>query len=188
MIPTRRLLVVALGWMFPAVLAVIWPAWLPVWKWLGWVAGGLVLIDMVWLRMQQPPLLRRRLPGRFALGEPGEVMLGLTNRSRLTARVEVFDGIPAHGVSETMPWSGVLPPEREVRVFYPVKILERGEVVFGPVQVRRVSPLGLWMRQTRHAGDETVKVYPNYEPVVRFALLAMQHRDNPLGIVRRPRQ
>jgi uncharacterized protein (DUF58 family) len=32
-----------------------------------------------------------------------------------------------------------------------------------------------------------VKVYPNYEPVLRFALLAMQHRESPMGIVRRPR-
>jgi len=32
-----------------------------------------------------------------------------------------------------------------------------------------------------------VKVYPNYEPVIRFALLAMQQRESPMGIVRRAR-
>ena len=32
-----------------------------------------------------------------------------------------------------------------------------------------------------------MKVYPNYEPVIRFALLAMQSRESPMGIVRRPR-
>jgi len=101
--------------------------------------------------------------------------------------VDVFDGIPPHSEAEFMPWSGSLPPMRETKVFHPVKIMERGETLFGPVRVRRYSPFGLWTRQTRHLGEEKVKVYPNYEPVVRFALLAMQHRDNPLGIVRRPR-
>jgi uncharacterized protein (DUF58 family) len=86
-----------------------------------------------------------------------------------------------------MPWSGELPAQREVRVFHPVTINARGEALFGPVQVRRLSPAGLWTRRTIHLAEENVKVYPNYEPVLRFALLAMQHRDNPLGIVRRPR-
>ena len=187
MIPTRRLLTLALGWMIAAVAAVFFPVLQPVWKWSGIAAGLITLCDMAWLRLLKPPFVRRVLPGRFALGEPGEVMLALTHAGRSAASVEVFDGIPQRAVAESMPWSGMLPPQRETKVFHPVKLLERGEVSFGPVSVRRVSPLGLWARQTRHLGEERVKVYPNYEPVVRFALLAMQHRDNPLGIVRRPR-
>lgn len=187
MIPARRLLFVFLGWMVPAVVAVIWPVWIPVWKWLGIVIGSAALGDMISLCLLKPPVLRRKLPSRFALGEAGEVMLALMNPGRDAARVEVFDGIPQCALAETMPWSGVLAPGRETKVFHQVKLLERGEVVFGPVRVRRFSRLGFWQRQTRHLGEEQVKVYPNYEPVVRYALLAMQHRDNPLGIVRRPR-
>jgi uncharacterized protein (DUF58 family) len=73
------------------------------------------------------------------------------------------------------------------QVFYPVRLLERGEQTFGPVQVRRRSLVGLWDVQARHLGAETVRVYPNYEPVVKMALLAMQHRESPLGLVRRAR-
>jgi uncharacterized protein (DUF58 family) len=187
MSPTKRLLACATGWLLLAVLAVIVPALVPFWKWLGVAALVLIAADAVWVRSFRPIEIRRRLPGRFALGEPGEVGLFLFNDQSSMAVIELFDGIPQGAVADVLPWSGEVPPNREIRVFYPVKLMARGEVVFGPVQVRRVSPLGLWSRKTAHLAPETVKVYPNYEPVVRFALLAMQHRESPMGIVRRPR-
>ena len=187
MTPTRRLLMIAFVWLLPGVAAVFVPALMPAWKWHGIAFAAAALLDGVWLLCLRAPEVKRRLPGRFALGEPGEVMLELHNPGALSAKVEVFDGIPQGTVAETMPWSGELPVRREIRVFHPVTINMRGEARFGPVQVRRISPAGLWTRKTKHLAEETVKVYPNYEPVVRFALLAMQHRDNPLGIVRRPR-
>jgi len=177
----------ALGWMLPAVLAVFFSAFLPAWKWLGIGAGAVALFDMARLWYLKTPLVRRRLPGRFAAGEPGEVGLFLRNEGKQAARIEVFDGIPQRAVAGEMPWAGEIPPQREIRVFHKVTITERGEAVFGPVHLRHLSPLGLWWRKTLVLKPETVKVYPNYEPVVRFALLAMQDRESPLGIVRRAR-
>jgi len=187
MTPTRKLLTVALVWLVPGVAAVFFPALLPLWKSFGISAAAIALLDAVWLRCLRPPSLSRCLPGRFAQGEPAEVMLKLHHVGRHAAKMEVFDGIPQGAIAETMPWTGVLPVKRETRVFHPVTINTRGEAHFGPVQVRRTSPIGLWTRLTKHLAEETVKVYPNYEPVVRFALLAMQNRDSPLGIVRRSR-
>jgi len=187
MTPTSRLLLLASAWLPLAMAAVVWPPLLPLWKWFAAAAGVLLVIDAVWLWCLRPLDVKRRLPGRFALGEPGEVGLFLHNGGSRTAVCEVFDGIPQGSVAEAMPWSGEVPAMAEIRVFHPVKIMDRGEAVFSPVQVRRVSPWGFWTRKTRHLAEETVKVYPNYEPVVRFALLAMQHRENPLGILRRPR-
>lgn len=187
MTPTRRLLNLALAWLLLGVAGVFVPALMPVWKWCGIAAAAVALLDLVWLRCLRAPEVKRRLPGRFALGEPGEVMLEFHNSGKQPARIEAFDGIPQGAVAETMPWSGELPVNREIRVFHPVTLTVRGEAVFGPVEVRRFSWLALWTRKTRHLDSEKVKVYPNYEPVVRFALLAMQHRENPLGIVRRLR-
>ncbi|HEY1123247.1 MAG TPA: DUF58 domain-containing protein, partial [Haloferula sp.] len=45
--------------------------------------------------------------------------------------------------------------------------------------------MGLWrMRHTAGVAEE-VKVYPDYEPVLKFALLAMQARQEQMGIVRK---
>jgi uncharacterized protein (DUF58 family) len=187
MIPTRRLSLIALGWLLLALPAVVWPQFQAAWGWLGLAAAVVALTDGIWVRVLRPLEVKRRLPGRFALGEVGEVALTLHNSGPRAVRVEVFDGIPQGALAETMPWSGEVPPQREIRVIHPVCVMRRGEACFGPLESRVESPLGLWQRRSRHLAEETVKVYPNYEPVVRFALLAMQHRDNPLGIVRRPR-
>ncbi len=184
MTPANRLISLALAW---AVVG----AFVPVARPAAWViAGGVIamvaLVDALVVRFSRIKI-ERRLPARFALGEPGEVRLILRNPGRRAVMVEVFDGIPPGAEATQMPWSGTLPAGGEVRVFHTVKIFERGETRFGPVHLRVVSPLGLWKRRTLHLADEPVRVYPNYEPVVRFALLAMQHRENPMGIVRRPR-
>ena len=187
MTPTNRLLALTLGWTLAGILAAAFPACVMPWLVLGGLAGMGVAVDGVLVCCYRRLEIERRLPGRFAQGEPGEVRLILKNTGPQPAMVEVFDGIPQGAEAPTLPWCGVVPPQRELRVFHPVRLLQRGELVFGPLYVRRLSPCGLWQRRSRHLGEETVRVYPNYEPVVRFALLAMQHRDSPLGIVRRSR-
>jgi uncharacterized protein (DUF58 family) len=187
MSPTLRLLQLASIWTMLAVLVALVPSLVIGWQVFGIVALLVVLTDLVLLRGFKPLEVVRRLPGRFALGEPGEVRITVRNDGRQPAKLEIFDGIPQGAEAETMPWSGVVPANREIRVYHPVKLMRRGELEFGPVHVRRISPLGFWNRRTLHGTSETVKVYPNYEPVVRFALLAMQHRESPMGIVRRPR-
>lgn len=187
MSPTHRLPVLACAWLLLGAVTVLVPPLQSSWLWLGGVAAVCALVDGV--RVWRFPALglRRRLPGRFAQGEPGEVGLFVSNEGGLPAQLELFDGIPQRSVAEALPWSGEVPARQELRVFYQVTVSERGEAVFGRVRVRRLSPWGLWFRNTAHLAAETVKVYPNYEPVVRFALLAMQHRESPMGIVRRPR-
>lgn len=186
MSPTSRLLAWSLAWLLLAAVAVAVPALIQPWWWLGLGVLVVVAVDALLAGLRRPIHVSRQLPGRFALGESGEVRLLLRNEGGQPARVEVFDGIPQGAEAPTLPWAGEVPPTREIRVFHPVILSQRGEAVFGPVQVRRFSPLGLWTRKTFHLSAETVKVYPNYEPVVRFALLAMQHRESPMGIVRRP--
>ena len=187
MSPTYRFLVIAMVWLLLAAVAAAVPSLLTAWSWLGVATAQVILVDAIWVCSYKRLEIKRRLPGRFALGEPGEVVLTIFNVGKHLARIEVFDGIPLHSVADSLPWSGVVPAMREVKVIYPVKLSQRGAAVFSPVHVRRSTPLGLWSRDTTCLTEETVKVYPNYEPVVRFALLAMQHRQSPMGIVRRPR-
>jgi len=185
MTPATRLIALTAVW---TAAGAIVPAERPLpWLVAGALLGVLALVDVLWLRFGPRVTVERRLPGRFALGAAGEVRLILHVRGGTALNVEVYDGLPPGAAAPAMPWAGKLPPGQETRVFHPVKLFERGETSFGPVHVRTLSPLGLWKRRTLHLDAESVRVYPNYEPVIRFALLAMQHRESPLGIVRRPR-
>lgn len=178
---------VALAWLLLAAAVATMPYLTKFWVWLGIVILVITAADGLLVMRKNPFKVRRRLPGRFAQGEAGEVRLTLTNDARYAARVQIFDGIPMGAHTDAMPWSGVVPGQRETKVFYPVVLNVRGELVFSRLHLEHFSPMGLWARKTLHLENETVKVYPNYEPVIRFALLAMQHRESPLGIVRRAR-
>ncbi|HVJ44902.1 MAG TPA: DUF58 domain-containing protein [Luteolibacter sp.] len=187
MIPTLRLILLATAWTAFGALASAMPSLVPFWGWSGVGIAALLIIDALVVLAFRKIDVERRLPKRFALGEENEVRLILGNTGIGSAKIQVFDGIPQRAEAPAMPWTGDVPAGREIKVFHPVKIFERGEMTFTRVRIRRRSLLGLWQRQSAHGTDEMVKVYPNYEPVIRFAMLGMQHRESPLGIVRRPR-
>ena len=187
MIPAGQTLAVAVGWCLLGVPAALRPEWAGYWLWVGAVMAAVLLVDGLLGRWQPFPELKRRLPGRFAVGEPGEVRLAIENRSRRVMRVMLFDGVPEVGETEDLPMVTKLPGRRRVELSYRVAMLRRGPAVFGPTSIRRASPFGFWWFGGKSGEDFTVKVYPDYEPAVRLALLAMDHRAEPMGIHRRNR-
>ena len=185
MSPTGRTLGIVVGWALFGLAASVWRELVPAWWMSGVAFAALALFDAVTLGRVKKVEVTRRLPGRFAVGEAGEVRLDIVNPGRLPAVVEVFDGIPAGSEAEQMPWSGTLPAGGKARVTHAVRILERGMAKFGRIHVRRDSPMGLWRKKDLIGVAEEAKVYPDYEPVLRFALLAMQARQDQMGIVRK---
>jgi uncharacterized protein (DUF58 family) len=183
--PTRRVLHAVALWGAVGVVVSIRPDGLIAW----WVIAGVLLLflllDGLALRFTAVPVIARTLPDRFALGEAGEVRIEVSNPGARGLEVEVFDGIPEGAEAEAMPWRGRIQAGGRARIYHPVRMLERGVATFRPVHFRFRSPLGLWWRRGTAGAEEEVKVYPDYEPVVRFALLAMQARQEQMGIVRR---
>jgi uncharacterized protein (DUF58 family) len=185
MSPTARALGIVVAWALFGLAASVWRELVTPWGIAGAVLAAAALLDGIILRRLARVEVTRRLPGRFAVGEASDVRLDIRNPGRFPAVVEVFDGIPAGAQAELMPWFGSIATGAKARVTHPVRIIERGMAPFGKVHVRRTSLLGLWrMRHT--AGEaEQVRVYPDYEPVLKFALLAMQARQEQMGIVRK---
>ena len=185
MSPTGRALGMVVGWALLGLAASLWRGVVPWWWGAGALLAGVALIDALVLLRLGKVEVKRRLPGRFAVGEAAEVRLEISNPGRRAARVEVFDGIPPGAEAEAMPWTGMIPGGGKARVAHPVRLLERGLAEFGKVHLRRCSLLGLWWRSGLAGAAEEVRVYPDYEPVLRFALLAMQARQDQMGIVRK---
>lgn len=127
----------------------------------------------------------RHLKERYALGVAETVTLVVHLPGRLGARVTLLDGSPAEVKTEDMPWVGYLDGGGRASITYPVTFLRRGRVAFGEAEALLSSPLGFWLRRERFAGSSETKVYPNYQSVIRFALLAMEQRERQMGIVRR---
>ncbi len=186
--PTAGLLALILLWGLTGLAASIWPVAEPYWLYGGAFLGALSLLDMLTLATKRSILATRITPSRFALGVPQDIELTLTNNGFTRAHVRVFDGIPAETESEQLPWQGRIPRRGFVKVAYAITPQKRGQLEFSEAHILRRSPLGLWSLATHAAGRQVIKVYPNYEPVIRYSLLALAHMEEQMGIKYRNRQ
>ena len=185
--PALPLLVAVAVWMGIGVIASIWHNVM----FLCWIAGALILAlagaDFFIGFFMKRPSVERHLPTRFASGVPGDVTLEVRNQTRTRGRFTVFDGIPPESDCEIMPWEGEIAAGGFARIDYPITLLQRGQLPFADTYVARRSPLGFWDRSYRVENRDEAKVFPNYEPVLQFSLLAMDNREDQMGIVHKNR-
>ncbi len=166
-------------------------AFLPSYAWI-WAASGILLVlvflvEIVMLRVGSIVHVERILPDRFAVGEKGEVQLHIRQSGRRTVTIELFDGIPTDADAPALPWFGEIPANAMLQVRYDVTIPHRGESHFGAIHLRVLGPMRLLWQNRALTTAESVKVYPNYAPILRLSLLATDHRQDQMGIVRKNR-
>lgn len=181
-IPARTLLLTLTGWLLLGFGAGFWPGLVPVWAGVGVVIGLAALTDVFLLRSCARVTATREVPGRLALGISQEIPLTLHHTGRRPARVTVWDTLPEVLQSPDFPWSGTVPAGGYATLDFRVVPTGRGPAVFGMVHIAQTSPLGFWTRRYLAGSPSATKVYPNYEPVIRFALLAMMNSQGQMGI------
>lgn len=185
--PSSLLLKLLAAWLVLAVAACVWQECVIVWQAAGGVLLGVLVLDALTLPRRDNITVKRSLPGRFALGVDSSVTLTLSHTARRTMTLEVFDGLPAAAEAEGLPWLIRVPPGEFASVTYSARLIRRGQHTFTPAHVLASSSLGLWRRQHLIGGESVTRAYPNYEPVVRFAMLAMANRVEQMGIIKRRR-
>lgn len=185
--PTQKLLKLLIAWLVLAVGACVWQQLVILWQ----VTGGLLLLVMIVDAFTLPKRGRitgtRSVPGRFALGVASPVTFTVTHDCRRTLELEVFDGIPTAADAEGLPHRVVVPSGEFAALSYQARFVRRGQHSFTPAHVLAGSLIGLWRKLHFVGGESRTRAYPNYEPVVRFALLAMANRVEQMGIVKRRR-
>lgn len=185
--PTKWLIRILLLWAVIGLAASFWDPATGPWKIFGAILCGLAVFDAVVSLLTKNLLVQRTLPGRLALGVEGEVTVRILNPTALPVTFSLYDGIPAKADCRELPWTGVVQKGGYLDVVYPVTLHERGETTFGKTHVLQASLLRFWNRQIKAGKKQITKVYPNYQPVLRYALLAMEQRQEHTGIVRKNR-
>lgn len=185
--PSARLLKVLTAWLVLAVAASLWQGGVIFWQLAGGVLFLAMLLDVLTLPRDRQLSVKRSLPGRFALGVGSEVTLTLSHALRRTLKFVVFDGLPSAATADGLPYGVSVPPEELAAITYTARFVRRGQHQFTPAHVLTSSRMGLWQRRHLLGGETMTRAYPNYEPVVRFAMLAMANRVEQMGIVKRRR-
>ena len=187
MLPGPRLLPLLAALLAMAVAASLAPTLTTAFTAATIAAATLTLTDALLLSLRPKIKASRSSPRRLALGSATEVSLALTNSGKYHSRIRITDGLPDALTSPDWPWQGSLPPQSQTSIAATVTPTSRGPLSIDPPYLEEESPLGLCIRRYRTGPVSSLTVYPDYEPVLRFALLAVQHREAQMGIVRRPR-
>ncbi|MDP5241309.1 DUF58 domain-containing protein [Uliginosibacterium sp. 31-16] len=187
-LPSRHLLA-ALGiWLALAIATAFLPAIL------SWCTGvGVVLIlwaaaDWLLVRAQALPAAQRVVNGTLAVGEWSPVEVRLHWAGAVPAQLAVFDHHPAGFQQEGLPGQIVTTGKNSFALRYRVRALLRGDHRFGQIELRTVSPWRAWLRQAKVGEAQDVRVYPNFAPLARHALRAVDYRNARFGLQQRRRR
>ena len=155
--------------------------WLPLWPWqaLGAAIGIGAAIDAWRLWRRPTPQLRRELPEALPLGVEREAGLRIDSAQRQT--LDVFDLVPSGWWMRGLPRRVTVPAASETHLTYRLRPTARGRFDFPGTHLRLHSAWRLW-RQRRVAGAvQTVRVYPNFAPLTRFALFSAEQASRLVG-------
>jgi len=151
------------------------------------IAIFIIVIDFVILVILPKPISERKVPLRFASGVNDDVSVKISNQSAFCLHIKFHDGLPEEAICEVLPWRGILPARGYQEMTYPLEFKERGDTWIEPSYIQYFTKLSLWSRTVRTGEAQETKVYPNYEPIVRYALLTMESSPEQMGIVMKNR-
>ncbi len=188
LIPAPILLLLSALLVLLGVLASVMPELEPAWWWGLGLFGLISAVDGWRLSVRPMPKVERQLPHALALGVERTVELELTNESPWPLQLALYDHVPPSMAFHDLPLQLELPAGQGARLSYRLQPLVRGNVEFAEVELRLRSPLGLWDRRGKGGSAQSVRVYPNFAALTRFALLAVDHRLSQIGVLKRRRR
>jgi uncharacterized protein (DUF58 family) len=184
MIPTRRLVALALGALVIAVLVgVLGAAKLPLLV----VDGAIALAALadVWLIRGRRVEVERSVGAILSVGRTNIVTLSLRNMNGRALRGTVADDPIVDARAEGLPAPFVVPAHGVATVRYELTPTRRGPRAFGALHVRYGSPLGLLARQENTLVPFRSDVYPDVHAARSLEMLRRQGRqDARLGSLR----
>lgn len=150
--------------------------------------GYLVLVGLMILtdvRISPQPRdfeVARKHDTRLSLGAWNLIQLTVRNNSRQRVTISLRDEPPAAFDLDTAVVTGQVLPHDETTLGYRVRPPRRGDYIFGNINLRWTSALGLVTRQTTLAARGSVKVYPNLIEIRKYDLLVRRGHIQELGL------
>jgi uncharacterized protein (DUF58 family) len=138
-------------------------------------------VDAWRLRGLITPLLERDLPPVVPVGIEGVVTLRLRHQGSSPLSIEVHDLHPGDWPVFGLPHAVMLPVDRELEVLYRITPTERGTFSFEGCALLLGSPLRLWRQRRTVSIQQSLRVYPNFAPLAKLALIGAEQASRVVG-------
>jgi len=158
-----------------------------------WTASGIVLAVVllfdVYTVLKEPNILiERKLAHNLPVKSWSHCKLIIRNQGDRDYDLQIYDLHSDIFVSNGLPLKLKLGRGLFSEAQYRLLPTQRGDAHFSGLHVRVASRFGLWIRQRTYHLQESVKIYPNFAEVAKYALLATDNQLSRLGVRHRQRR
>jgi len=143
-----------------------------------------VAVDTVLLYHRRGIDVHREVNERLSNGDDNRITIVLENRYNFKVNCTLIDELPYQFQSRDWERPLVLDAHEEKRYEYTVMPQERGEYLFGNVNVYVEGPLKIVRRRYTFRQERVVKVYPSYVQMRRYQLMATGAHMQQAGVKR----
>ena len=144
-----------------------------------------ILIDIILLYGNSKGIKANRTTAeRFSNGDQNRVQLQVFNDYAFPVKLSVIDELPVQFQERNWIRKFKLDAGQRSDIEYFLRPVQRGEYVFGHINIYIYSPLALVKRRYIIEEEQLVKVYPSYMQMRRYQLLAVSNRLQEAGVKR----
>ena len=184
--PDSRLIGLIAGWLLAAFIIRLAPPlqdYFNTWLWLGALLALIGLYD-AWSLLRDKPAanLKRQVQRNWPVGAAVQVHLQLSHASQRPLPAVLHDLYPDFVDAQGLPQKVLLTPGEEIQLAWRATARKRGEFNLSDCHLAWLSPLKLWWRRTTLVSEAPIRVYPNFNLVVRYGQLAGDRRLDEMGI------
>jgi uncharacterized protein (DUF58 family) len=160
-----------------------WPWWL-----LGaWMGGVLLDYSLLFMTSAAGVSAFRDCAERFSNGEDNAVRVGWQSHYGVPVFWTVIDEVPAEFEKRDTVFHLRLAPGQSAEARYQLHPVRRGQYDFGQLRLYARTVLGLVQRRFTIPAAQTIKVYPSFQYLRRYELMAETSRGSGAGIRRHRR-
>ncbi len=125
---------------------------------------------------------KRETPEKFSNGDENPILIQLENYYTFAIDVKIIDEIPEQFQVRDFSIEKKIPASSAIALKYKLRPTERGEYIFGKLNVYVLSILGLVSRRFYFDNEVMVPTYPAYLQLKKYDLLAISNNLTMYGI------
>jgi len=186
--PSRLTFLFLLVWSLFGLAASFYPDFLRIWNLAGIMLGVALAIDALYVYLEPNIRIERRLSHNLSVNCWAQCTLHIRNIGNRAYRLQIFDLHPSNFRARDLPININLDAGKFADAVYRLFPTQRGDGEFPGLHVKVASKLGLWIRQRTYYLPHTVKIYPNFSEVTKFALLATDNNLSQMGVKHKQRR
>lgn len=186
--PASRLMQLGITLALLGLISSIWPEVEMFWFYSVIALFLFSIFDLFQVYKTPAPIIERVISSSLPVGVTKGVNLNVKNVANRNIVVDVYDHFPEQAEVKGLPRRLLLDVNEVAQLTYYLKPLKRGLLKFIQIECLVTSPFSLWLYKHQLPVNDDIRVYPNYAPVIEYALLATENHLSMMGILKHRRR